>query len=235
LIQAVSSETNNYNKTISPVFNLSCIKNNQSPLEISDIQNLYYDSYITLSVFGGSTNSSIQIRPMSNNFQIKDNILYGILAGSGSITLFKPGNNVYNDIKMKFKLTVYKPLQDIKLLNINDNNEIVQGSTYNLVVEELKENPHLKYNIVNVHSTNENKNICYFSGNTLITLLPGVVILEVETDETLNYLSTKSNQIVVTITPRKQNDIIILPSDLLLYKSFITLNVSGGSIDSNFI
>jgi len=235
LIQAVSSETNNYNKTISPVFNLSCIKNNQSPLEISDIQNLYYDSYITLSVFGGSTNSSIQIRPMSNNFQIKDNILYGILAGSGSITLFKPGNNVYNDIKMKFKLTVYKPLQDIKLLNINDNNEIVQGSTYNLVVEELKENPHLKYNIVNVHSTNENKNICYFSGNTLITLLPGVVILEVETDETLNYLSTKSNQIVVTITPRKQNDIIILPSDPLLYKSFITLNVSGGSIDSNFI
>ena len=234
LIQAVSSETTNYNKTISPVFILSCHKNDQRLLEINEIENLYYNSYITLSVFGGSTNIPVQVRPLTDNCYVKDNILYGMLAGKGKISLYKPGNNVYNDITMTFKINIYKSLQEIKLININDNNEIIQGSNYDLVIEGVRENAHIKYNILNLYSNEENTQICYFINNKLVTVLPGVVIIEASTFETLNYLPTKTNQMVITIKPQKQKDINIIPSDSLYYMSYITLNVTGGSTQFNF-
>jgi uncharacterized protein YhfF len=234
LIQASSTETDNYLSTLSKIFKINVYKNEQVSLEIDDINTLYYNSYINLSVFGGNTKYPIQIRPNNNNCQVNNNLLYGLEAGQTSITLFKPGNNIYNDIKMNFNIIVYKVHQNITLMNINETNEIKQNNYYELVLSGIKENSSYKFNIINIHSLN-NDRICYFSGNKLYAINTGVVIIEAETNETENYLATRSNQIVVTILPVKQSDISIVPSGSLYYNSFITMNVFGGSINSPVI
>jgi hypothetical protein len=234
LIQASSTETDNYLPSLSKIIKINVYKNDQVSLEIDDINILYYNSYINLSVFGGNTKYPIQIRPNNNNCQVNNNLLYGLSAGQTSVTLFKSGNNVYNDIKMNFNIIVYKIRQNITLMNINDTNEIKQNNYYELVLAGIKENSGYKFNIINTHSSNNDK-ICYFSDNKLYAINTGVVIIEVETNETDNYLSTKSNQIVVTILPVKQSDINIVPSGSLYYNSFITINVFGGSINSPVI
>ena len=231
LIQASSTETENYLPTLSKIFKINSYKNEQINLEIDDINTLYYNSYINLSVFGGSTIYPVQIRSNSNHCQVNKNLLYGLETGHTSITLFKPGNNIYNDIKMNFKIIVFKINQNITLMNINNTNEIRQNNHYELVVLGIKENSTYKFNIINTYSSNNDK-ICYFSDNKLYAINTGVVIIEVETNESPNYLSTKSNQIVVTILPVIQKDISIVPSGTLYYNSFITINVYGGSTDS---
>jgi hypothetical protein len=232
LIQAVTAETNNYKATLSPIFNIECKKNEQSSLIINKINNLYYNSFITFSVLGGNTDNQIQLQPYKNHCYINENRIYGLNAGKTKITLFKPGNEIYSDIKMTLDLFVYKINQKIILLNINDTNKINQGSYHNLIINGIKENPHIEYNIVNTFSLENNERICYFNNNKLYANFPGVVIIEAVTTETKNYLSTKTNQIVVTIKPQPQNDLTIIPSGTLYYKSDIDLNIYGGNINS---
>ena len=236
LIQASTSETSNYLSTLSPVFKINCYKNNQKSLKIDRINyinKLYYNSFISLSVLGGSTKYPIQIISNDNKTRINNNIIYGLSAGNTSVTLFKHGDNIFNDLKISYDLIIYKIEQNITLININDTNQLEQNNYYKLNLIGIQDNAKYKFNIINTfsNSADNNDNICYFLDDILYTTDPGMVIIEAETFETNNYLPSKSNTIIITVLPLNKSDTLIIPSGPLYYNSFITIDIFNNILD----
>ena len=83
-----------------------------------------------------------------------------------------------------------------------------------------KERPDYKYNIYN----SDNKIICTVENNKIKGLIEGQCYIEAEISETTNYLASKSNQLTIKIVKRDDNQITIIPSNILYYGIYCLIN-----------
>jgi hypothetical protein len=234
IIKAYSAETTNYNASESTEYLIAVSKNVQNKLQFNTFEILFIKSYIYLYAFGGNTSNLIKYNVQGDTCYLQENKLNGVSVGVSVISAFKEGNFMYYDIENARVIEVNKINQSVKLLNINETNEIDANfnKKYELIIDGVKENPYIIYKIINTFSI-EGIDVCMIDeNNMLIPLNSGICIIEGYISETNSYAETKTNQIIITVKPTNQNELYIIPSGPLYFNSSIKLIVNGGNIDS---
>jgi hypothetical protein len=163
------------------------------------------------------------------NYDISDKsciVINGLLiskkAGTSQIIMTKKG---YSDISKQIIVKINKIQQDNLLFeNINSNNNIFINPNieYNLSIKGIKENANYTVKL-------NNKDICEVANNYLYGLSEGSCDIYFITDETENYLATKSNIITIFVNKNNQSEIDISLSTKLKYKSSVDVYTIGGS------
>ena len=242
---ASTSETQLYNKGKSKVKRLIITKNEQIPLVVGSMNNIYYNNPTTLNLIGGSIPDYPIIYTCDASACIINNDqLTFTNVGNYSIKATKLGNFMYNDVSLIFNLNVLPISQSGLNLTItglipdNKNNlevNIDRSITYTLDIGEYNENPNIIFKILYTSSTDPLNPICkIIDNNKLMAYSEGECILQGTTYATTNYLSTDSQQIKITVLKNYQTDISLGDIENLYYKSNISLNPSGGNTDGTF-
>jgi len=229
-LNAFCSSTTNYSNSYSQNLTINVIKRTQPPIYFGNINKLYTNSTVDINVYGGISNSNFIFQLNNNNAYLSGTKLCGSYAGSVTLTAIKKGNSMFYDTQASITLIVYKVQQNITLLNINNNIITYDATASNdIIISGIKENANIIYNIVNKNPDNI---VCSVSNNKLYTLNTGQCTLQVTTQETSNYLSTSSNIITINVIKRSDNDINLVPTNVLYYGSQIKINLITNNSDS---
>ena len=242
---ASTSETELYNKGKSKVKRLVIKKNDQIPLSVGSMDNVYFNNPSTLNLIGGSIPEYPIIYTCDASACIINNAqLTFTNVGKYSIKATKLGNFMYNDVSLSFDLNVLPIPQTGLNLNINglipDNKNnlevnIDRSKTYTLDIGDYNENPNIIFKILYTSSTDPLNPICkIIDNNKLMAYSEGECILQGTTSATTNYLSTDSQQIKISVLKNFQTDLSLGDVENLYYKSNISLNPSGGNTDGKF-
>lgn len=244
IIKVVTSETMNYNSSSSNEYTIKIIKNEQSKLIIENENELLINNSIKLNIRGGNTISPFIFNKNNDHCFIRNEALYGISAGQSIINIYKEGDEIYKPITIKFTVTIYKNFQNIKLLNFNKTNSLLVNDSYDIYVDNIKENGNLKYIISDVIFEDDNvpleSNICIINDNKITVMKSGICTLQAIVSETKNYNESKSNKIVLTIYKKDQKNLLInsmmqIDTPIVLstnYNSYLDLNINGGNTET---
>jgi len=241
IIQAVSSETTNYNSTKSQQYIINIYKNNQVPIIFNKISPFNAGSSIALIFTGGNGSGSTRFIKSNDNCFITNISVLGVSAGQTQITLYKDGDDIYNPITANITLTILKNYQNVTLLNLNKNNELYINDVCDLIITNIKENANIKYAIADVILDDSTKNtIANITENVFHAVNSGVCLLYGIVAATENYLETKTNSIMIKINKLNQSSIVVNslvisddPITLTLdYGSYLDLNINGGNTNN---
>jgi hypothetical protein len=243
IIKVITSETINYSSSSSNEYTIKINKNEQSKLIVENENEVLINNSIKLNIRGGNTISPFIFNKNNDNCFIRNEALYGISAGQTIITVYKEGDEIYKPITTKFIVTVHKTFQNIKLLDINKTNSLLVNDSYDIFVDNIKENGSLKYIISNIIFEDDDvpngTNICTITDTKLNVIKSGICTLQVIVSETTNYNESKSNKLVLTINKKEQKKLLInslmqIDTPIILstnYNSYLDLNINGGNTE----
>lgn len=238
IIQAQAQATNNYLLTTTNQLIVNIEKVEQTPLMYTCSETVNFGEKIILKINGGTLQSDILLTNYNNNFTLKqlsrtDFELTAIKSGSVTLTAMINGNNIYKSVSIDVPIEIKKINQPtITIQNLNDNNNLFinRNSRVPLNITGMLENATIKWSVSNV--TDTSNNICTIIDNKLIAYNAGICLLEATTNETTNYLPTKSsNKITIQVNKNIQNDLIITSKKELDFSKNIQITTEGGSSD----
>ena len=156
--------------------------------------------------------------------------IYGQKPGKTLLKVTKEGDNLYEPISEYIALTINKIKQENVLLkNINNKNEIYlddKNTSYTLSVENTNDTEIL-YRVIQSFSYAENNQVvCVIEKNKLIPMNEGICIIEAILYESDNYLETRTNQIVVSIYKKDQEDLKTIDLVEIEYNKSINIKLS---------
>jgi hypothetical protein len=232
-IRAYTIETSNYFKTYSNELIIKVIKNNQKDLNIICPKEIKFNDEAYLSGIGGNTNNNIIYNTDSSNCIINKNTIKGNYFGKTKITAIKEGDFMYNKTSVEFFVNVFKIKQvDFKINNINQMNEIeVDPNTkYYLTCNNVKESSKIKYIIKSSKSDGDISGnvVCSINDNVLIPQNAGKCVIYAISQETNNYISTTSEDVVINVKLKEAIDFKIDNIPKLFYGQEFYFTVDNG-------
>lgn len=184
LLKATTSATSNFSQTETISIMITTIKSIQSNIILNNLSPLYLNNSITLNPTGGDTASPYTISidsQYAQNCTLSGKLLYGLNSGDCIITVSKEGNNIYEKQINEFNIEVSKVEQknayiylvgannvlpdssfnevvsDVAISSVNVNRDI----SYQIVIENTKGNPNVKYKFIPRNILNEDKTLVY--------------------------------------------------------------------------
>jgi hypothetical protein len=232
IIEAISSETDNYLQTKSNQITITVYKKEQEQVEQIDSLNMNLNEQMELELYGGKPHVEFIYTLENNNCIIHNNMIIGKKAGLCIIKAYKPSDINYNEIIKEFTIKINKIYQPNLFLNNinNDDNTIFVNleKTYQLKVDNILENANILFIL-------SDPNVCSINNNIIKGIKFGSCEIYCITTETDNYLGTKTNKIIITVNKNEQSSLNIIESGKLNYLSSIYLDTIGGSTDNETI
>jgi hypothetical protein len=234
ILQAIANPTINYLQTFSNQIILYIQKVIQKPIITNIPININFNDLRKFTLEGGSVDTPFIFQKSDFLEIIQDiNSIYkikGLKAGNYLLTIIRPGNDIYSDIKLSFNIIVNKIIQpDFTILNFNTNNELIVNKNLEIPIKivNVQENPLFTYKITNINPVDGT--ICNLYNDNIIAYHEGICTLEALTLETNNYLPTpSSNVITIKILKLLQPELIINTSGILNFNDKVYLSIIGG-------
>jgi hypothetical protein len=228
VIKAKLSETQNYLETETNQITIDIIKRNDHSFTIIPSDILYINTTIFLKIVSSNQTTPINIISNNNIVLIDGFNITGISYGSSNLTISQKSDGYYDDLVTNYIIQVKKIKQTITLAKINNNNmiNVDDNQTFKLIVNNVKENANITFNIISAENIVANQIPCYIKNNEIFPFSEGTCVIEATSDETRNYDVSKSNQISLHIFKNKH--LIELDTKYTInFNSFIDLNKFG--------
>jgi hypothetical protein len=239
-VYATLLQTNNYLQTDTRPINITInlIPQTELIFDLTSLNNVVIGNRINLSVTGGSINSDIILT--SNTPNICDiegtNILKASSSGKCHITATKLGNYLYQDMSSNLFININKSNRESSSITI-DNLTQNANYTYNLIIDNtynLKLN-NVSDNSLNIQFISSKPDICSISGSILKTNSIGQCTIRATIPETIQYLSSESEILNITISKQTQRNFSFGSLPLVKVGDNINLPINGGSISGNIL